>query len=179
MDICRFPDDILGYIASNFLSQDDVARLVDAISCGSHRPRARADVERVPAPLRWPWMLHHTCGELSDVLRRMAEVALYWSRDPVNVVHAYVNWSPFAGYAPAPLATYAWNLPALRITTCVEIDHPCVELVVRRAIAQCLPCVRISLHAVTRRRAPEPDILCPRPLLVSTVQMFAQGICFP
>ena len=177
------PDDVLRHLAS-FLCSDDVARLVDALLGGPrHRPETRRHVARVPPPLRCTWLLHHVHHRFCAHVRGLADVGLYWVRG-AEVVHAMVNWSPFASpgarAVPLPVGEFRWErrrgaaphaLWPAPPRAAVHLNARAVHDVVRRALVRRLPCVQVSLYRILPAR--QHSIILPHALHAESVQLFS------
>lgn len=151
---------------ASFLHGDDLSRLVEAMLGYAPSMRVRAQLMAVPAAVRSEWLTHHVLRAFRAFLNSVASVGLFHARE-VMVVHAMVDWSPFADAPPLPVAEYAWHASA---EPRVVLHEPAIHKCLLRCVRRRLPQVHVALYAVLLWSG--QSILCPTPLHRTSHDLF-------
>lgn len=168
----HLPGDVLD-VVSTHLDGVDLCNLLEALSERRATMLCREDVLSVPSEVRCKWMVHLMAAHVQTFLFSLANVALEHLRTS-QMVHAYVDWSPFASrrsVMPRPLAEYSWR-PGIggRSLPNVEIDDAVMRGVLLRHLHARLPCMTVGLYRFVRR---VPIlVMAPKPLLMTTYQLY-------
>lgn len=142
MHLDRLPCDILHYIATAFLGEDDAMRLSEAFA--GRMTSWSLQPYPVPPSLSSVWRNALGGMRLHDVAYSIADDA-FWYASIFKRAHLHVDWSPFSERGFRPIANYRWcdEKPHAKIA----IDDDAIRQCVRRALERSSTCVCVSLYA--------------------------------
>lgn len=140
----HLPDDLLAHVCST-LDTPALCCLAAAYVGHVPSPQSAADVAAVPSPFRMLWLARRVVHDLEDYLDgALSESCFYHARDGLSVV-AFLDWSPFAGTPPRPVATYGWYGARAH----VYVDREAVYDAVLRGVRARRSCAQVAVHTLT------------------------------
>ena len=144
----HLPDDLLAHVCET-LDTHALCHLAAAYVGYPPCPQSAADVAAVPAPFRMLWLARRVVHDLETYLDGpLSASGFYHARDGLTAM-VFLDWSPFAGTPPRPVATYEWYGARAR----AHIDRDALYDAVLGGVRARRPRAQVSVHTLTHWRA--------------------------